>query len=163
MHFITEAFLEEDFILFATDDAGKTNGMTCGWGEEGILFNRHVISLYVRKSRYTYEFMNQASHYVIARVRDKKKLEYFGTVSGRDEDKMEVSGFVMEDLPDGRKSVSGAVECINLRKIAVVDLEHAAYLDEELAEKFKEKEDPHVLFIGEVIEPVSFVKGATYE
>ena len=56
-----------DFILFAKKRTGEINGMTCGWVTDGILWNRNVKMVFVRKSRYTYEFLNESEYFFTAK------------------------------------------------------------------------------------------------
>ena len=121
-----------DFILFAKKNNGEINGMTCGWVTDGILWNKNVKMVFVRKSRYTYEFLMDSDHFFTAKFDDEKLLNYFGSVTGREK-------------------VEGALENIYMRKIAVFDSSKAEFLDEEISKKFREDEDSHVIFVGEIL------------
>lgn len=139
-----------DFILFAKKNNGEINGMTCGWVTDGILWNKNVKMVFVRKSRYTYEFLMDSDHFFTAKFDDEKLLNYFGSVTGRDEDKIKKSGLKIVS-ENGREKIEGALENIYMRKIAVFDSSKAEFLDEEISKKFREDEDAHVIFVGEIL------------
>ena len=139
-----------DFILFAKKRTGEINGMTCGWVTDGILWNRNVKMVFVRKSRYTYEFLNESEYFFTAKFDDEKLLNYFGAVTGRDEDKIKKTGLKIV-TENGKDKIEGALENVYMRKIAVFDSAKADFLDEEIVKKFREDEDSHVIFVGEIL------------
>lgn len=151
MNHIIDKYLENDFLLFAVKNDGSINAMSCGWAQEGILFSTHVITVYVRRRRFTFEFINEADHFYIATVKDKNLLKYFGTVSGRDENKIEKAGFKTK-IVDGRLEVDGVSNLIRLRKILAVDFNNPIMIDEKIDKIYKENEQGHVAFVGEVEE-----------
>lgn len=152
MEFHVGCYPIEDFIVFAQRKDGRWNGMTCGWAQEGELFGRPVLTLYIRKSRYTSLFLEESVRYLVARFEDPELLRYFGTVSGRDEDKMARFGLKVEEK-DGVFSISGATEQATIRKMLVADLSKAHYASCDAAEEFREFEDPHLVFVGEIVRP----------
>ena len=80
----------QDWILVSASHNGKTNGMTASWGGLGILWGRPVAYIFIRPTRYTKEFVDASDHMTLSvfDVKYKPMLQYFGTVSGRDEDKI---------------------------------------------------------------------------
>lgn len=150
MNYIIDKYLKNDFLLFAVKKDGSVNAMSCGWAQEGVLFNKHVFTVYVRRSRYTFEFLDEADDFYIATT-NEKMIEYFGSVSGRDEDKIKHAGF-KTSIVDGELKVDGVDNLIRLRKILVTDFKDAIMIDENLKQKYRENEQGHVAFVGEVEE-----------
>lgn len=139
-----------DFILFARKKNGQINAMTCGWVTDGILYNRKVKMVYVRKTRYTYEFLMDADYFFTAEVENQELYDYFGSVSGRDEDKIKKADLhILQN--DGKEFLEGGINNTYLKKIAVLDFSKADYLDPQICEKFREDDEAHVIFVGEVI------------
>lgn len=149
--FLTENFLENDFLLFAKKKDGSINGMTCGWITEGRLFNEHVIMVFVRRNRYTFEFIDEADEFLIATIEDKSILEYFGSVSGRDEDKIKKAGLSFSE-DNGMLKLDQASHNINLRKIQALDFKGCHYLDDDINEEYDENNRGHIAFVGVVEE-----------
>lgn len=142
--------MKNDFVLFAKKKDGTINGMTCGWVTDGILFNKRVKMVFVRKSRYTYEFLQEADYFVTATL-SEEAMQYYGSVSGRDEDKNKKMGTEFEIDGDIFKVV-GATDNLFMKKIAVLDFEKAEYLDENIKKQFREDTESHVIFVGEILD-----------
>ena len=69
--------------------------MTIGWGTVGTSWNRPVFCVLVRPQTYTYGLIDVTGDFTVnvptpALIKD---MMYFGTVSGRDEDKFKARGF----------------------------------------------------------------------
>ena len=80
----------KDWALLAARKDGKFNTMTIGWGELGTLWNKDVITVYVKPCRYTYEFMEADDYFTVSFFDEayRKDLSYLGSHSGKDEDKL---------------------------------------------------------------------------
>ena len=67
------------------------NMMTIGWASIGFLWGRPVLTVMVRKSRYTYELIEKSNEFTVSvpQVDMTKALEICGTKSGRDLDKLQ--------------------------------------------------------------------------
>lgn len=139
----------EEFILFAKKKDGKINGMTCGWMAKGYIFGLEVAFIFIRKNRFTYEFISESEYFVNSYVKDKELLAYFGSVSGRDEDKIKTKN--LEMLETDKYAVLKGVKNEVFKKIAVLDIEKCDFLDEKILTKWKENENSHVVFIGELL------------
>lgn len=78
-------------IALACDNF-RTNGLTIGWASYGILWNKLTATVYVHKQRFSKQIFDKAEYFSICYVEDKAQIKYFGTVSGRDEDKIKNCG-----------------------------------------------------------------------
>ncbi len=78
-------------------DGKRTNGLTIGWGSIGILWSKPMFTVYIHKQRYSKEIFDKAEYFAVCFFDDnyKNELKYFGSVSGRDEDKMKNSGLTV--------------------------------------------------------------------
>ena len=79
-------------LLSSGDDKGF-NAMTISWGSFGYLWNKNIVTVYVRPSRYTKDFIDKTGYISLAFFdpKYKKELGRLGTVSGRDQDKFKDS------------------------------------------------------------------------
>lgn len=78
-----------EWMLITAGDEKKFNTMTASWGGVGIMWNKNVVTTYIRPQRYTKEFVD-ANEYFTVSFYDKeykKALNICGTRSGRDCDK----------------------------------------------------------------------------
>lgn len=88
----------KDWMLITAEKDGKVNTMTASWGGVGILWNKSVATVYIRKSRYTKEFVDNGDHFSLCVMPEqyREQLGYCGKVSGRNEDKVAKCGFTVE-------------------------------------------------------------------
>lgn len=91
--------LKSKWMLITAEKEGKVNMMTASWGGCGIMWNKEVVFVVIRPTRYTKEFVDYASTFSLCFFDDpsskKKYLNYLGTVSGRDEDKIKKTGLTV--------------------------------------------------------------------
>lgn len=87
----------KDWFLMSAEKEGRVNPMTVAWATMGILWQKPVVMCAVRPERFTREFLDASDVFSLT-VFDKswkKMLGYCGTVSGRDEDKVQKSGLTV--------------------------------------------------------------------
>ena len=128
----------------------ETNGLTIGWAEYGVLWNRPAATVYVHKTRYSKHIFDGAEYYAICYLKPENKdvLDYFGSVSGRDENKMEKCGLtaVTDDLAPYFAESKLVVLC---RVMGRNDFDPAC-VDAGVAGWYA-REGVHTLYHGEVI------------
>ncbi len=145
---------------FLTAGGDVWNPMTIGWAQFGVVWSKPVITVMVRKSRFTYSLMEKTDVFTLSVPRTKecvKELAFCGSRSGRDVDKEKMSGLSRaKAISGGADAVAecGSVfECRILQK-QLLDLNT---LDPELRAKFYGSNqalpdgDPHVLYVGEIL------------
>ena len=68
MQFDTDIFAQFDkkWALLTAGDKEKFNTMTISWGGLGTLWGKPVATVYVRKSRYTHEFMDREDYFTLS-------------------------------------------------------------------------------------------------
>lgn len=144
---------EDEWFELAAGKEGDMNLMTIAWGTLGELWNKPVVTVYVSTSRYTYEFMEKNDYFTITHfpASMRQQLQYLGSVSGRDEDKVKGSGLTVEFTELGNPIFAEADLAIECKKI--------------YAEQFKSELMPleqrqwyeqrglgiHVAYIGEIV------------
>ena len=113
------SLFDETWALVTAGVPGKLNTMTISWGSLGDLWNKPVVTVYVSSSRYTHEFMERNGRFTVAFFpeRYRQALNYLGTHSGRDSDKIAASGLTLEFLDSGQPSFAEAQMVIEARKI----------------------------------------------
>lgn len=85
----------KDWMLITAQKADRTNMMTASWGGVGILWNKPVATVYIRRSRFTKGFVDDGDTFSLCVMPEeyRKELAYCGKASGRDEDKVAACGF----------------------------------------------------------------------
>lgn len=92
----------KEWLLITAEKDGKANTMTASWGGVGVLWEKCSHPLHPSHALYK-EFVD-ASDTLSLSVLDesfRKTLNYLGTVSGRDENKIEKAGLTVahEETP----------------------------------------------------------------
>lgn len=123
----------KDWMLVTAGTEDSYNMMTASWGLMGELWGHETIEIFVRKERYTREFIDREKSFTLSFFPNEmtKALEFMGTHSGRTFNKMQYGGLHPEVLPTGRISFCGAklvIEC------------NVLYHDEFKPENFVEKD-----------------------
>ena len=57
---------DKEWALLTAGDSSKFNTMTISWGGFGTLWHKPVITVYVRKNRYTHEFMENNEYFTVS-------------------------------------------------------------------------------------------------
>jgi len=143
---------DERWALLTSGTPDKLNTMTISWGSLGELWGKPVVTVYVSSSRYTHEFMENNERFTVAFFPEgnRQALEYLGTHSGRDEDKITESGLTLEFLESGLPSFKEADMVIEARKIYGAPFSEEGFGD--IPQKFYESRSMgiHSIFIGEI-------------
>jgi len=143
----------KDWFLITAGTSEKYNTMTAAWGHFGVLWNRNTAVVYVRPTRFTHQFLIENSVFTLSFFNEKYReiLNYCGSVSGRDSDK--VKGTNLHDVFDK----NGAIyfeesEIVFTCKKIYTDIIKAENLQDENINKHYPLKDYHHLFIGEIID-----------
>lgn len=141
----------KDWMLISSGTAEKFNTMTASWGGLGVMWGKNVAFTFIRPQRYTKEFVDSNEHFSLCFFDDsyKKTLSYLGSVSGRDENKIEKCGLT----PCFANSVPCFKEAnlvLVCRKLYVQEMIPSCFIDENLDGKWYEKVDYHFMYVSEV-------------
>ncbi len=146
----------KEWALVTAGSKAKCNTMTVSWGGVGVIWNKNVVYIFVRDSRYTKEFMDQGEFFSLSFFDEdcRAALSYCGAHSGRDEDKFEKAGLT----PAFRHSIPYPDEA-NLvmlcRKMAAVPITEETLNDKAIMKDFYKDGDMHTMYVGEIIEAMA--------
>ena len=136
-------------ITVKADD--KVNAMTANWVQLGYLWSQNVITTYVRRQRYTYDFIEKNNEYAICFFEEayRKELGYLGTKSGRDFDKlkecnMTVSQYNNVDYIDQARLV------FICEKIYVDDIREEKFIDKNIIADCYPNKDFHKVYVSRI-------------
>lgn len=141
----------KDWMLVTSGNASDFNTMTASWGGVGILWKKPVCFIFVRHSRYTYEFMENNDTVTLSFFPEeyRKALSYCGSHSGRDVDKCKETGLIPIELENGAMSFEQARLVLNCRKLYYQDIVADNFLSPEIAENYKDG-DYHRVYYCEI-------------
>ena len=143
-----------DWMLVTAGNEEGVNTLTACWGGVGNLWHKDAAFIFIRPSRYTYEFIekNQTFSLSFFGKEYKKKLGYLGSHSGRDEDKigkMDLHIGFIQDTPYFQE----ANLVLICRKMYHLDFEGNRIPDNEIRRFYtgEDSGDFHRFYAGEVI------------
>lgn len=141
-----------EWMLIAAEKAGKTNAMTASWGGFGVIWNCNVAYIFVRHSRYTKEFLDASdtfslSFFNLAKYREM--MTYMGSVSGRNEDKIENSELTLKK-EEGTPYFEEADMVFICKKLYRNYLDPEGITDRQILPDWYKDQDYHDMYIGEI-------------
>jgi flavin reductase (DIM6/NTAB) family NADH-FMN oxidoreductase RutF len=145
--------IADDWTLITAGTPTKWNTMTAAWGGLGVLWSRPVTFIFVRPTRYTFEFLEKASWHTLSFFDEQYRsaLNHCGKVSGRDHDKAAETGLEPVTLEHQTVAFSQARLVLVSRKLHAQDLDPAGFIDPSLQRHYEAK-DYHRLYVGEIEE-----------
>ena len=143
----------KQWALVTAGTKEKFNSMTIGWGTMGTLWSTPVVTIFIKPVRYTWEFVEKSDYFTVSFFENKykKALGIMGSKSGRDCDKVKLSGLTPKFLENGI-TYEEATETFVCKKIYCHQMDKDKF--PELAKKFYERkgEEPaYNMIIGELV------------
>ncbi|MFC1669641.1 flavin reductase family protein [Spirochaetota bacterium] len=141
-----------DWMLITAGTKDLFNTMTASWGGFGTLWHKSVCTIYVRPTRYTYEFLEKSDNFTLSFFDDKFRdaLNFCGSNSGRDVDKISQTGLTPVESNDGSIIFNEARLAIECRKVYYEDFNPGNFIDVDI-EKNYPKKDYHRVYVGEIL------------
>ena len=143
----------EGLLLASADAQGNPNAMTIGWGIIGIIWTQPIFVVLVRPSRYTYDLIEITDDFTVNVPTPElaDKVLYFGTASGRDQDKFKAMRLT---ATPGKKVKSPIVEeCTIHYECKVVHKNDVIpdALADEIYNRSYSQGDFHRIYFGEIL------------
>jgi len=141
------------FLVAMSKDDGKINVMTIGWASIGYMWSKPIMTVMVRKSRFTHHIIEKASSFTVSiPVNDlKETLNFCGTKSGRDFDKFKKCNLTIvpaQKVDTPIINISGFhYEC----KIVCKSEINPDFLCKEYKEDVYADNDYHTFYFGEIV------------
>lgn len=143
----------KDWMLITSGSTDNFNTMTASWGQLGVLWNKNVLTCYIRPNRYTYEFMEKNDIFTASFLRkdNRQALTFCGSHSGRDVDKVKETALTPVEL-EGGVTFGEADLVFVCRKLYSYDLQESSFLtDDGIPEQFFGTDPYHRAYIAEII------------
>jgi flavin reductase (DIM6/NTAB) family NADH-FMN oxidoreductase RutF len=148
--------LDKEWMLITAGSNENFNTMTASWGGLGVLWHKNVCFIFVRPTRYTYEFTEGSEFFTLSFFTEEYRdaLNYCGKYSGRDVDKIKECGFNPLQFDKDVISFEEAKLIITCRKIYHHDINPLNFIDPGIDKNYPKK-DYHRMYIGEIIKAYS--------
>lgn len=141
-------------VLTAGDRAsGDFNAMTVSWGAAGFLWEKPFAQVVVRPTRHTYGFMERHPTFTLCAFpeRHREALALLGSRSGRDCDKISLSGLTPEASSVVAAPCFAEAELVlECRKMYWHDFDPGRFLDPSISAHYPLK-DYHRVYYGEIV------------
>jgi len=140
------------FLVVKSKDDDKVNVMTIGWAAIGYMWRKPIMTVMVRKSRFTHHIIEKASSFTVSIPTDdlKEALNFCGTKSGRDFDKFKECNLTIihaQKVDTPIINISGFhYEC----KIVCKSEMNPDFLCKEYKEDVYADNDYHTFYFGEI-------------
>lgn len=139
-------------VCTAGDKKIGFNCLTVSWGGIGVLLGKNVAYIFVRKSRYTYGFMQKSDSITLSFLSEayKDAVSILGTTSGRETDKMQLAKLNYTYDPDFDGAyIEQASYCFKMKKLYAVDLPYEM-LPKNLMDQYYPSGDMHTMYVCEI-------------
>lgn len=146
----------KEWMLITSGDENKANTMTASWGGLGVMWGKNVVYIVVRETRYTKEFIDKTENFSLSFLGEEYRsaLNYLGTVSGRDENKIDKAGLHLS-YKDGVPYLSEGSLVLTCKKLSATPISPDQFLDDSIEEKWYKDGNFHTLYIGEITNVLS--------
>ncbi|HZJ76607.1 MAG TPA: flavin reductase [Oscillospiraceae bacterium] len=141
----------KDLMLITAEKDGKVNTMTAAWGGLGVMWKKNVAFVVIRPQRYTKEFVDASDTFSLSFFGGDKKemLNYLGTTSGRDEDKIKKADLTVV-YDDETPYFEEAAMVILCKKLFAQDYKPESFIKKEIIDEWYPISDFHTLYIAEI-------------
>ena len=137
-------------LISAKNPEGKVNAMTASWGAMGVLWGMETITVYIRQTRYTKEFVDSQEHFTVSLFDGyKKELRILGSKSGRDGDKIGEAGFTLEMIED--QPAFQQSKCVFICKKLYQDDIPMDAMPEDVRERWYADGNYHTMYIAQIV------------
>ena len=140
----------KDWALVTAGDETGCNTMTVSWGNMGIMWNKNIVTVFIRPQRYTKEFLDRFDNVTLSFYEESSReaLKLCGSKSGRDMDKIKAAGLtpVHENGTTYFEEARLVLEC---KKIYLDKIRPEGFLDPSIQKNYPEN-DYHLIYMGEI-------------
>lgn len=142
-----------DWMLITAKVGEKINTMTASWGGFGHLWNKDVVTIYVRPQRFTHEFIEKSEYFTLSFFNEeyRQALNYLGKTSGRYVDKITESNLT----PLYEKNIAYFDEAklvLVCKKIYKQEINPEGFINSKINDFYKD--DYHTMYIGEIVQVI---------
>ena len=143
----------KDWMLVAAQKDGKVNAMTASWGFGGVMWGKNAVVVGIRPQRYTKEFVDNGDTFSITILPEsyRETMSYFGTVSGRDEDKIAKTGLTVAHDENTPYFEEGRLVLIK-KKMYSQEIKEENFIDKSIIDRWYPNKDYHMMYVAEIID-----------
>lgn len=143
--------ISKDWMLVTAGNEEKANTMTASWGGLGTMWGKDVAYVVIRESRFTKEFIDREGKFSLSFPSEKyrKHMKFLGTVSGRNENKIEEAG-VDINYHEGVPFIDQGDVIMICRVMSATVIKPEDFVDKDIEGAWYKDKDYHTMYIAEV-------------
>lgn len=140
-----------DWMLVTAGNKNQLNTMTASWGSLGVMWNLPVAQIVIRPQRYTREFIDAEAAFSLSFLseRYRRQLNYLGTVSGRDGDKIHHSGLTTAAV-EGIPYICEADQVLFCKVLYRQLMNPACFAQPDVIRPFYPERDYHIAYTARI-------------
>ncbi|MGB4661487.1 MAG: flavin reductase [Mobilitalea sp.] len=152
-------WIGKEWMLITAGEESKVNSMTASWGGFGVMYGKDVAFIVIRPQRYTKEFVDKEDTFSLSFFDKPYRdiLNYMGMVSGRNEDKIALSGLTLART-DNTPYFNEAKHVLICKKLFQQEMSGDSLLDDKLKSTWYPTEEYHTLYIAEITKALQATK-----
>lgn len=145
--------ISKEWMLVTAGTETDFNMLTASWGGFGELYNKPVAICFIRPDRYTFNYIDNGDTFTLSFYSEdfREVLNYCGSASGRNEDKVKGSRLTPLMLPSNKgiafRQAKLIIECRKLVSIPIT----ADAINQPEVKAERTKYPLHKIFIGEIV------------
>lgn len=142
----------KEWALVSAGSKQKANTMTISWGGVGVLWGKNVAFIFVRDSRYTKELIDAYDLFSVSFLNEEHRtaMQYCGSHSGRDEDKMEHAKLTW-NYKHSIPFIDEGNFILLCQKLSATRITEESFLSPAVREWYTDG-DMHTMYVAEIIE-----------
>lgn len=142
----------KDWMLITAGDRNRCNTMTASWGGIGELWGSHVAFIFIRPQRYTKLFIDAQPCFTLSfpGAEYRQALNYCGSHSGQNEDKITRAGLTVCYTEDGTPAIAQAHLILACRKLYSDMLRSDRFTDRTILERWYPEGDLHEMYVAQI-------------
>lgn len=138
-----------DWMLITAGDHVRHNAMTASWGGVGVMWGFPVAVAVIRPQRYTFGLVEQGDALTLSFLPEeyRKALNYCGSHSGRDEDKIRNAGLAVEFTDGDVPAIAQARMVLECRKLYADMIKAENFVDRSIVGRWYPSDDFHKAYV----------------
>lgn len=145
--------IADDWMLITAGTKDSFNMMTASWGTIGNLWNEPVATCYIRPQRHTRQFIDNSNYFTLTFFAPEYKniLQYCGTKSGKDVDKIKETGLIPVTTYLGNIYYKQARVVLECEILYADDIKGDKFTEPKLSDRWYADKDFSRMYIGKIV------------
>mgnify|MGYP003314215432 CR=1 FL=1 len=146
------SLFDDRWSLITAGGINNYNTMTASWGSMGFLWNKPVVTIFVRPQRHTFGFIESNDSFTLSFFTEeyRKALTLCGTKSGKDTDKAKEAGITPYSPTEDSVAFTEARLVLKCKKLYKSLLNEESFIDKSIIPAWYKDGDFHYAYVAEI-------------